>query len=84
MEKKIYNTIKEKKITYNNGKPRKRSINATSITTSLLRQARTQRTTPLNRYTLTLNTKHKMLGKCYLTKQIRKSYIGGSCCEACC
>ena len=38
MEKKKINPInkrRKKNITYNNGKPRKRSINATTITTSL-------------------------------------------------
>ena len=40
MEKKLkINTINKRKknITFNNGKPRKRSINATTIPTSLLR-----------------------------------------------
>ena len=34
--KKIKYDKKKKKKTYNNGKPRKRSINATTITTTLL------------------------------------------------
>ena len=36
--------IKEKNTTYHNKKPRKRNINANTITTSLLRYAKTQPT----------------------------------------